>query len=93
MLKYHTNCSFTSYTVHLVSVVTIYSAGILEKSMGARNRVGIRLKCRPARLHMLASPCDKSFPTWLLAPSKILAQMYFSGVVTIQLTKRKILIK
>jgi hypothetical protein len=30
-----------------------YSAGILEQSMGARNRVGIRLSYRPARLHRL----------------------------------------
>jgi hypothetical protein len=27
-----------------------YSAGILEQSMGARNRVGIRLSYRPSRL-------------------------------------------
>jgi hypothetical protein len=30
------------------------SAGILEQSRGARNRVGIRLSYRPARLHRLA---------------------------------------
>jgi hypothetical protein len=30
------------------------SAGILEQSMGARNRVGIGLSYRPARLHRLA---------------------------------------
>jgi hypothetical protein len=30
------------------------SAGILEQSMGARNRVGIGLPYRPARLHRLA---------------------------------------
>jgi hypothetical protein len=29
------------------------SAAILEKSMGARNRVGVRLSHRPARLHRL----------------------------------------
>jgi hypothetical protein len=29
-------------------------AGILEQSMGARNRVGIGLSYRPARLHRLA---------------------------------------
>ncbi len=29
-------------------------AGILEQSMGARNRVGIGLLYRPARLHRLA---------------------------------------
>jgi hypothetical protein len=29
-------------------------AGILEQSMGARNRVGIRLLYRPAKLHRLA---------------------------------------
>ncbi len=30
------------------------SAGIFKQSMGARNRVGIRLSYRPARLHSLA---------------------------------------
>jgi hypothetical protein len=30
------------------------SAGILEQYMGARNRVGIGLSYRPARLHWLA---------------------------------------
>jgi hypothetical protein len=30
------------------------SAGILEQSMGARNRVGIGLSYRPAWLHVLA---------------------------------------
>jgi hypothetical protein len=30
------------------------SAGILEQSMGARNRVGTGLSYRPARLHRLA---------------------------------------
>jgi hypothetical protein len=32
----------------------VFSAGILEQSMGARNRVGIGLSYRPARLHRLA---------------------------------------
>jgi hypothetical protein len=39
------------------------SAGILEQSMGARNRVGIGLSNRPARLHRLAGRYDISFPT------------------------------
>jgi hypothetical protein len=30
------------------------SAGIFKQSMGARNRLGIMLSDRPARLHMLA---------------------------------------
>jgi hypothetical protein len=30
------------------------NAGIFKQSMGARNRVGIRLSYRPARLHSLA---------------------------------------
>jgi|LakMenEpi03Aug12_release.lakeMendotaPanAssembly.Ray.scaffolds.fasta_scaffold796405_1 hypothetical protein len=30
------------------------SAGIIEQSIGARNRVGIGLLCRPDRLHRLA---------------------------------------
>jgi hypothetical protein len=38
--------------VHLGTV--IYSAGIFIQSMGARNRVGIGLSYRPARLHRLA---------------------------------------
>jgi hypothetical protein len=32
----------------------VSSAVILEQSMGARNRVGVRLPHRPARLHRLA---------------------------------------
>jgi hypothetical protein len=32
----------------------VRSAGILEQSMWARNRVGTRLSYRPARLHRLA---------------------------------------
>ncbi len=32
----------------------VFSAGILEQSMRARNRVGIALSYRPARLHRLA---------------------------------------
>ncbi len=32
---------------------TLFCDGILEQSMGARNRVGIGLSCRPARLHRL----------------------------------------
>ncbi len=39
------------------------SAGILEQSMGARNRVGKGLSYRPARLHRLASRYDNSFPS------------------------------
>ncbi len=37
------------------------SSGILEQSMGARNRVGIGLPYRPARLHRLAQsiPCNR----------------------------------
>jgi hypothetical protein len=34
------------YSFHLLT----FSAGILEQSMGARNRVGIGLSYRPARL-------------------------------------------
>jgi hypothetical protein len=37
----------------LVTCETIYCAGILEQSMGARNRVGKGLPYRPARLHRL----------------------------------------
>jgi hypothetical protein len=32
----------------------VFCAGILEQSMGARNRVGIKLGYRPSRLHRLA---------------------------------------
>ncbi len=38
------------------------SAGILEQSMGARNRVGIRLSYRPAKLQMLAEIDDSWAP-------------------------------
>ncbi len=33
---------------------TVYCAGIFKQSMGPRNRVGIGLSYRPARLHSLA---------------------------------------
>jgi hypothetical protein len=36
------------------NVTAVPSAAILEQSMGARNRVGVRLSHRPARLHRLA---------------------------------------
>jgi hypothetical protein len=39
------------------------SAGILEQSMGTRNRVGTGLSNRLARLHRLAGRYDNSFPT------------------------------
>jgi hypothetical protein len=35
-------------------ITAVLSAGILEQSMGARNRIGIGLSYRPARLHKLA---------------------------------------
>jgi hypothetical protein len=35
-------------------MMAVFSAGISKQSMGARNRVGIVLSSRPARLHMLA---------------------------------------
>jgi hypothetical protein len=40
----------------------LYSAGIFKQSMGARNRVGIGLSYRPARLHRLVEliPWNKS---------------------------------
>jgi hypothetical protein len=44
------------------------SAGILEQSMGARNRVGTELSFRPHRLRHLA----ESIP-WLLKSLKILS--------------------
>jgi hypothetical protein len=43
----------------------LFSAGILEQSTGARNRVRIGLSYRPARLHKLAEPIpwiDSSAP-------------------------------
>jgi hypothetical protein len=42
------------------------SAGILEQSMGARNRVRIGLSYRPVRLHKLAEliPCNR-FRLWI----------------------------
>jgi hypothetical protein len=44
----------------------VFCAGILEQSMGARNRVGIRLSYRPVRLHRLA----KSIP-WNRFPGSL----------------------
>ncbi len=38
-------------------------AGIVKQSMGAKNRVGIGLSYRPARLHRLAGRYDNAVPT------------------------------
>jgi hypothetical protein len=35
-------------------LILLIRAGIFKQSMGARNRVGIGLSYRPARLHVLA---------------------------------------
>jgi hypothetical protein len=43
------------------------SAGILEQSTGARNRVGIGLSYRPAGLHRLEDRYYNSVPTCFLA--------------------------
>ncbi len=56
-----------------------FSAGPLEQSMGARNRVGIGLSYGPAMLHRLAGRYDNSVPTRFLTPvdcSKIPAQNF-----------------
>jgi hypothetical protein len=56
---------------HTLNVVNEYfnsSAGILEQSMGARNREGIGLSYRLARLHRLAGRYNISVPTRFLAP-------------------------
>jgi len=39
------------------------SAGILEQSMGARNRIGTGLSYQAARLHRLACGYDNSVPS------------------------------
>jgi hypothetical protein len=44
------------------------SAGILEQSAGARNRVGIGLSYRPTSLHRLAGRYDNSVHTLFLPP-------------------------
>ncbi len=52
-------------------ILKITSAGILEQSFGARNRVGIGLSYRPARLHRLAeSILWKRFLKSLKIPSQ-----------------------
>ncbi len=38
----------------VVELMTVYWAGIFKQSTGARNRIGIGLSYRPARLHRLA---------------------------------------
>jgi hypothetical protein len=47
--KLYTRLSFS----YLLLAFTYTSAGVLEQSMGARNRVGIGLSYRPARQHRL----------------------------------------
>ncbi len=51
-----------------VDLLPACNSGILEKSMVARNRVGIRLFYRPARLHRLTGRYDDLVPTRFLAP-------------------------
>jgi hypothetical protein len=46
-------------------------AGILEQSMGSRNRAGIRLPYRPARLHRLAKTISLESIPGLLKSLKI----------------------
>jgi hypothetical protein len=50
------------------TTASIISAGILEQSMGASNRVGIRLSYLPARLHRHVGRYDNLVPTRFLAP-------------------------
>jgi hypothetical protein len=49
----HFSCRKAATTMSTISNLA-YSAGILEQSMGTRNRVGIGLSYRTARLHRLA---------------------------------------
>ncbi len=46
----------------------LYWVSILEQSMGARNREGIGLSYRPAKLHRLAGRYYNPIPTQFLAP-------------------------
>jgi hypothetical protein len=50
-----------STSIHTPRYSSVYSAGNFKQSMGARNRVGIGLSYRPARLHSLAElvPWDR----------------------------------
>ncbi len=43
--------------------IFVFCAGSLEQSMVARNRVGIGLSDRPARLHILAGRYKNSVPS------------------------------
>jgi hypothetical protein len=52
-------------------------AGIFKQSMGARNRVGIRLLYRPARLHRLAE-----FIPWNRLPGSINVLKYGLSIQT-----------
>jgi hypothetical protein len=52
---------------------TEYSAGIFKQSMGARNRLGIGLSYRPARLHRLAE-LILEIDSWVPQKFKIRAQ-------------------
>ncbi len=58
------------------SNLTEFSAGIFKQSMGARNRVGIGLSYRPARLHSLD---ELESTLGLLKSLKIRAQMREGG--------------
>ncbi len=46
--------SFLSYLLPVRAAQSLVGAGIFKKSMGARNRGGIGLSYRPARLHRQA---------------------------------------
>jgi hypothetical protein len=52
LIRSFCDASLFCYTMPILPFPTC--AGILEQSMGARNRVGIGLPYRPARLHRLA---------------------------------------
>jgi hypothetical protein len=63
------------------SSISMYCAGILEQYMEARNRVGVGLSHRPARLQYIG--CRAGTATRFLAPkdcSKIPALLLFNAV-------------
>jgi hypothetical protein len=60
------------------AIFCTYSAGIFKQSMGARNRVGIRLSYRPARLHSLAELVSLESILGLLKSLKIRTQYSLS---------------
>ncbi len=67
-------------------------AGIFEQSMGARNRVGIGLSVRPARLHFLAVNSLESIPGLLKSLNTVSGPHLYKSMEEGSETKGKVVV-